>query len=77
MTRITFDIDDDVLTLVERYARAENTSIERILKDTWDYRRGIELRSMRKAASITAPDFAYPAGHQCDLPEFRRTPGYT
>ncbi len=33
MTRITFDIDDDVLALVERHARAANTSVERILKD--------------------------------------------
>jgi hypothetical protein len=33
MKRITFEIDDDVLALVERYARAANTSIERILKD--------------------------------------------
>jgi hypothetical protein len=33
MTRIAFDIDDDVLTLVERHARTANTSVERILKD--------------------------------------------
>jgi hypothetical protein len=33
MKRITFEIDDDVLALVERYARAANTSSERILKD--------------------------------------------
>jgi hypothetical protein len=33
MTRITFDIDDNVLALVERYARAANTSIKSILKD--------------------------------------------
>jgi hypothetical protein len=33
MTRITFEIDDDVLALVERHARTVNTSVERILKD--------------------------------------------
>jgi hypothetical protein len=33
MRRISFEIDEDVLALVERYARAANTSIERILKD--------------------------------------------
>jgi hypothetical protein len=33
MTRIAFDIDDNVLALVEGHARAANTSVERILKD--------------------------------------------
>jgi hypothetical protein len=36
MRRITFEIDDDVLAHVERYARAVNISVERILKELDD-----------------------------------------
>jgi hypothetical protein len=82
MMRITFDIDDDVLALVERHARAANTSVERILKDHLtmiagqnDIERQSRTREEAKGISRLAPIEIHNPSHREILSALKGSPG--